>query len=43
VTVITARASFLSSLINWIEKWIRENIIADGYEDDDGFHYVEPR
>ncbi len=33
-------------LLPWSDRiagWIERNILADGYEDDEGFHYGEPK
>jgi hypothetical protein len=38
ITIIERKPLF-AFLVNWIKEWIRKEIIADGYEDDHGFHY----
>ncbi len=42
MNVATVRTSFLRLLVNRIELWIKEHIVAEGYQDESGFHYREP-
>ena len=34
-----ARKSLLVILVEWIRDWIKYNIVSEGYEDENGFHY----